>query len=86
MLKTVHEQREPIESGLETQGYLQKRISSTAGEAPCSESTVASMAIGEANADDEISNLYANESVKDFWSWETLDERDSMLMKGKACL
>jgi hypothetical protein len=86
VLKTVHEPREPIESGLETQGCLQKQISSTAGEAPSSEPTVASMAIDEADVDDEISKLYANESVKDFWSWETLDERDTMLMEGKACL
>ena len=75
-----------MERGLEMQGSLQKHISSTAGEAPCSEPIVVSMAVDKADADDEISKLYANESVKDFWSWETLDERDSMLMKGKACL
>ena len=83
MLKTVHEPREPIESGLETQGCWQKQIISTAGEGPCSEPTVT---IDEADTDYEISKLYGNEKVKDFWSWETPDERNTMLMEGKACL
>ena len=49
VLKTVHETREPIERGL-VQGCLQKHILSTAGEAPCSEPIVVSMAVDEADA------------------------------------
>ena len=44
------------------------------------------MAVGEVDTDEDISKLYANECVKDFWSRDALDERDAMLMEGKPCL
>ena len=44
------------------------------------------MTIDEADADYEISKLYGNENVKEFWSWGTPDERNTMLMEGKVCL
>ena len=85
MLKTVHGTREPTANEVGMQSCLQQ-ISSVAGEPPCSETKTASTVVDEVDTDDDISKLYAGESVKNFWSWETLDEKDTMLMEGKACL
>ncbi|KAF8725180.1 hypothetical protein AX14_008291 [Amanita brunnescens Koide BX004] len=85
VLKTVHGTKEPIASEVGTQACLQQ-ISSIAGEPPCSATQVASMVVDEVDTDDDISKLYARERVKNFWSWETLDEKDTMLMEGKTCL
>ncbi|KAF8346166.1 hypothetical protein F5887DRAFT_962960 [Amanita rubescens] len=68
-------------SRLETPNCLEERASSIVGEAPCSETKVASIAVDEVDTDEEISKLYANESVKEFWSRDALDERDTMLME-----
>jgi hypothetical protein len=86
VLKTLHEAKAPMTSGLETPNCLEERVSSVVGEAPCSETKVTSMAVDEVDTDEDISKLYANEGFKDFWSRDTLDERDTMLMEGKLCL
>lgn len=85
ILKTLHGAKEPVTS-LETPNCLEERVSSIVGEAPCSETRVASTAVDEVDTDEDISKLYANECVKDFWSRDALDERDAMLMEGKPCL
>ncbi len=86
VLETLHGAKEPMGSRMETPNCLEERVSSIIGEAPCSETKLASTAVDEVDTDEDISKLYANESVKDFWSWDALDERDTMLMEGKPCL
>ncbi|KAF8346169.1 hypothetical protein F5887DRAFT_916853 [Amanita rubescens] len=78
VLKTLDGAKEPMASKLETPNCLEERVSSIVGEAPCSETKVASIAVDEVDTDEEISKLYANESVKEFWSRDALDEKQAL--------
>ncbi|KAK2462466.1 hypothetical protein APHAL10511_005436 [Amanita phalloides] len=86
ILGTLRESKEPAGGGSGGQDCLEESVSSLAGEASCSATKAVFATVEEADMNDDIRAFYANESSKDFWLQETLDEKSMMLIEGKQCL